>query len=69
MGHEVSRLRIPEISATCKVSLLRVAEKVSGLRVADISAGAICLYGGIITNQLKLIENVQIFEIINICLQ
>ena len=35
------------------VSRLRVAEKVSWLRVAEISAGAISLYGGIITNSLK----------------
>ena len=32
------------------VSRLRVAEKVSGLRIAEISAGAISLYEGIIIN-------------------
>ena len=32
------------------VSRLRAAEKMSGLRVAEISAGAISLYEGIITN-------------------
>ena len=37
-------------SAMCKVSRLRSAEKVSGLRAADISTGAISLYKGIITN-------------------
>ena len=53
------------------MSRLRVAEKVSGLRVAEISAGAISLYEGILLliNYLKLIENIQLFEKINIFLQ